>query len=102
MYLNPYYRHIQDLKRTYARSITTENMIELKDLFMRKARRGNLKAAELLLIVLQWQKELDVSLDTRHELQSIMGSPTDGLMKRIRPGMPTLLSNQMEEEKQQA
>lgn len=102
MYLNPYYRHIQGLRRTYARSLTNEDILVLKDVFMRKAARGNLKAAELLMRVLEWQKELDVNLDTKHELQSIMSSPTDGLMKRVRPSTPSLMINNPEEIKKKA
>jgi len=102
MYLNPYYRHIQNLKRVYARSVTEEDMIVIKNVFMKQARRGSVKAAECLLKVLEWQKELDINSDTKHELQSIMGSPTDGLMTRLRPGTPTLMANQIIETKKQA
>lgn len=100
MYLNPYYRHIQDLKRSFARGITTSDMDAIRSMLIRKALRGNIKAAEMILKVDQWQYNLDKDSDTKHEMQSIMGSPTDGLMKQIRPGSIGLSINNMEQKKQ--
>lgn len=90
MYMNPYYRHIQDLKREFVRLTTKQDIEAIKNMLMRKAIRGNIKAAEMVMKVFEWQKEVDESLDKKHELETIMGSPTDGLMKRIRPGQITL------------
>lgn len=100
MYLNPYYRHIQDLKREFVRQTTKEDIIAIKNMLQRKAARGNMKAAEMMLKVVEWQRELDEAADKKHELEVIMGSPTDGLMKRIRPGQIGLSQPQIEEKKQ--
>jgi hypothetical protein len=100
MYLNPYYRHIQDLKRSFARGITPEHMDAIRSMLIRKALRGNIKAAEMILRVDQWQMTLDKGSDAKNEIQSIMGSPTDGLMKQIRPGSIGLSINNLEEKKQ--
>jgi hypothetical protein len=48
----------------------------------------------------EWQKELDAASDSRHELQTIMGSPTDGLMKSLRPGSMEISTGQLEQKKQ--
>ena len=99
MYLNPYYRHIQEMKRFYVESITKEDMAIVKNCLIRKIRGGNTKAVELFMKFTEWQKELDAAADARHELQAIMGSPTDGLMKQIRPGSIGLSINNLEEKK---
>lgn len=100
MYLNPYYRHIQDLKREFCRLMTKDDIAVIKHMLQRKAARGNMKAAEMMLKVVEWQRELDEAADKKHELEVIMGSPTDGLMKRIRPGQIGLSQPQIEEKKQ--
>jgi NADH dehydrogenase/NADH:ubiquinone oxidoreductase subunit G len=102
MYLNPYYRHIQDLKRSFARGITISDMDAIRSMLVRKALRGNIKAAEMILKVDQWQYSLDKDSDTKHEMQSIMGSPTDGLMKQIRPGSIGISKETTIENKKQA
>jgi len=100
MYLNPYYRHIQEMKRFYVESITKEDMAIVKSCLVRKIRGGNMKAVELFMKFTEWQKELDAAADARHELQTIMGSPTDGLMKSLRPGSMNISTGQLEEKKQ--
>jgi hypothetical protein len=101
MYMNPYYRHIQDLKREFVRLTTKQDIEAIKQMLQRKAMRGNIKAAELVMKIFEWQKELDDSADKKHELEVIMGSPTDGLMKRIRPGQIALSKPEIEEKKAQ-
>lgn len=100
MYLNPYYRHIQEMKRSYVKSITEEDMTVVKNCLIRKIRAGNTKAVELFMKFTEWQKDLDAASDARHELQAIMGSPTDGLMKSLRPGSIGISTNQLEQKKQ--
>lgn len=100
MYLNPYYRHIQDMKRSYVKSITEDDMAVVKNCLLRRIKAGNIKAVELFMKFTEWQKELDASSDSKHELQTIMGSPTDGLMKSLRPGSIGIATNQLEEKKQ--
>lgn len=100
MYLNPYYRHIQEMKRFYVKSITEEDMAVVKNCLIRKIRGGNMKAVELFVKFTEWQKELDTASDARHELQTIMGSPTDGLMKSLRPGSMNISTGQLEDKKQ--
>lgn len=100
MYLNPYYRHIQEMKRSYVKSITEEDMAVVKNCLIRKIRAGNTKAVELFMKFTEWQKDLDAASDARHELQAIMGSPTDGLMKSLRPGSIGISTNQLEQKKQ--
>jgi hypothetical protein len=70
-------------------------------MLQKKAARGNMKAAEMLMKVCEWQRELDENMDKKHELEVIMGSPTDGLMKRIRPGQISLSKPEIEEKKAQ-
>lgn len=101
MYLNPYYRHIQDLKREFVRQTTKDDITAIKNMLQRKAARGNIKAAEMVLKVMEWQRELDESADKKHELEIIMGSPTDGLMKKIRPGQIGIAKQQIEDKKAQ-
>jgi hypothetical protein len=101
MYLNPYYRHIQDLKREFCRLMTKDDIAVIKHMLQRKASRGNMKAAEMLMKVCEWQRDLDDAVDKKHELEVIMGSPTDGLMKRIRPGQIALSKPEIEEKKAQ-
>jgi NADH dehydrogenase/NADH:ubiquinone oxidoreductase subunit G len=100
MYLNPYYRHIQELKRSFVKGITPAHMDAIRAMLVRKALRGNIKAVEMIMRVDQWQNDLDKNSDTKHEIQTIMGSPTDGLMKQIRPGSIGLSINSLEEKKQ--
>ena len=103
MYLNPYYRHVADLKREYAMCVTKNHMKMIVDMLSRKAERGNLKAAGMLLKAIQMQKTLDHRHDDKHEIEIIMGSPTDGLMKSMRPGGIVLHNRIIEEdEKKQA
>jgi hypothetical protein len=99
MYLNPYYRHIQEMKRFYVESITKEDMAIVKNCLIRSMRGGNTKAVEMFMRFTEWQKELDAAADARHELQTIMGSPTDGLMKSLRPGSMNISTGQLEEKK---
>ena len=103
MYLNPYYRHIADLKREYAMCITKGHMQIIVDMLTRKTRQGNVKAAKMLLEALKMQTTLDYRHDDKHEIEVIMGSPTDGLMKSMRPG-GIVLHNRIneEDEKKQA
>ena len=99
MYMNPYYRHIQELKREFVRLMTNQDIEDLKIMLKRKMMRGNMEAAKMLMKVYEWQKELDDNQATKHELEVIMGSPTDGLMKRIRPGQIALSKPEIEEKK---
>lgn len=99
MYLNPYYRHIQELKREFVRQTSLEDIAVIKKMLQRKAARGNIKAAEMVLKIIEWEKELDDNQAKKHELEVIMGSPTDGLMKRIRPGQIALSKPEIEEKK---
>ena len=101
MYLNPYYRHIQDMKREFVRGVTPEHINALRDMLYRKARAGNIEAFKLYMQHFGWQNELDKGNDAKHELNMIMGSPTDGVMKSIRPGGIELSKeNQIEIKKQ--
>ena len=59
-----------------------------------------MKAVELFMKFTEWQKELDAAADARHEIQTIMGSPTDGLMKSLRPGSMEISTGQLEQKKQ--
>lgn len=88
------------MKRSYVKSITEEDMAVVKNCLIRKIRAGNTKAVELFMKFTEWQKDLDAASDARHELQAIMGSPTDGLMKSLRPGSIGISTNQLEQKKQ--
>lgn len=100
MYMNPYYRHIQDLKREFVRLTTKEDIRVIREMLQRKAARGNIKAAEMVMKIMEWQRELDMGNDKKHELEVIMGAPTDGLMRRMRPGQITLKDNQADAKNQ--
>ena len=99
MYLNPYHRHLQEMKRFYLKSITEEDMAVVKNCLIRKIRGGNIKAIELFVKFTDWQKDIDALNDSKHELQTIMGAPTDGLMKSLRPGSLGISTGQIEEKK---
>ena len=75
-------------------------MAIVKNCLIRKIRGGNTKAVELFMKFTEWQKELDAAADARNELQTIMGSPTDGLMKSLRPGSMNISTGQLEDKKQ--
>jgi hypothetical protein len=98
MYLNPYYRHVADLKREFALGVTKGHIKMIIDMLSRKAERGNLKAANMLLKAIQMQSTLDHRYDDKHEIEIIMGSPTDGLMKSMRPGGIVLHNSLIDED----
>lgn len=102
MYLNPYYRHIQDIKREFVRGITPQHINALREMLFRKAMAGNMEAFRLYMQHFNWQNELDESSDAKHELNMIMGSPTDGVMKSLRPGSIGISKETKIENKKQA
>lgn len=90
---NPNYRLKANIQAAALRGLDEETIEAIVRNAARAARTGKPRELTAFLKVLQTFGVSKVNPDAvnRNEIATLMGSPTDGLMKRIRPATPPAL-----------